>query len=50
MAHTYLYLITALDQGGERSDITEESHALVRNNLKRRLEMILADAPQAKSR
>jgi hypothetical protein len=50
MAHTYLYLITALDQGVERGDITEESHALVRNNLKRRLEMILADAPQAKSR
>jgi hypothetical protein len=50
MAHTYLYLIAALDQGVERGDITEESHALVRNNLKRRLEVILADAPQAKTR
>ena len=50
MAQTYLYLIAALDQGAERGDISEESHALVRANLKRRLEAILSDAPHAKAR
>jgi len=50
MAQAYLFLIAALDQGVERGDISRESHALVRANLKRRLEVILADAPHAKAR
>ena len=50
MAAVYLYLIAALDQGVERGEITRESHALVRGNLKRRLEIILADAPHANAR
>lgn len=50
MAGAYLYLIAALDQGVERGEITPESHALVRANLKRRLEVILADAAHAKAR
>lgn len=50
MADVYLYLIAALDQGVERGDISPESHALVRGNLKRRLETILADEPHAKAR
>ncbi len=50
MAQVYFYLIAALDQGVERGDISAESHELVRANLKRRLETILADAPSAKAR
>ncbi|HYJ31997.1 MAG TPA: hypothetical protein VE326_02140 [Candidatus Binatia bacterium] len=50
MADTYLYLIAALDQGVERGDVSRESHALIRGNLKRRLETILADEPHAKAR
>ena len=50
MAAVYLYLIAALDQGVERGEITRESHALVRGNLKRRLEIILANAPHATAR
>lgn len=50
MADVYLYLIAALDQGMERGEISPESHDLVRGNLKRRLEVILADEPHAKSR
>ncbi len=50
LAETYLYLIAALDQGVERGDVSPESHALVRGNLKRRLEVILADTPHAKAR
>ncbi|HTM00278.1 MAG TPA: hypothetical protein VL503_04020 [Candidatus Omnitrophota bacterium] len=50
MADTYLYLIAALDQGVERGDVSPESHALIRGNLKRRLETILADEPHAKAR
>jgi hypothetical protein len=50
LAETYLYLIAALDQGVERGDVSPESHALLRGNLKRRLEVILSDAPHAKAR
>jgi hypothetical protein len=50
LAETYLYLIAALDQGVERGDVSPESHALIRGNLKRRLEVILSDAPHAKAR
>ena len=50
MAQVYFYLIAALDQGVERGDISTESHTLVRANLKRRLEAILADNPPAKAR
>ncbi len=50
LAETYLYLIAALDQGVERGDVSPESHALIRGNLKRRLEVILADTPHAKAR
>ena len=46
-AQVYLYLIAALDQGLERGEFSEESHALIRGNLKRRLETILADEPRA---
>lgn len=50
MADVYLYLIAALDQGVERGEISREGHDLVRGNLKRRLEVILADEPNAKAR
>lgn len=50
LAETYVYLIAALDQGMERGEISKESHALVRGNLKRRLEVILSDAPRTASR
>jgi hypothetical protein len=50
LAETYLYLIAALDQGVERGEVSPESHALIRGNLKRRLEVILAGAPHAKAR
>lgn len=50
LAETYVYLIAALDQGVERGDISTESHALVRGNLKRRLEIILSDEPRTGTR
>lgn len=50
LAETYVYLIAALDQGMERGDISKESHALVRGNLKRRLEIILSDEPRTGTR
>jgi hypothetical protein len=43
LAAAYAYLIAALDQGREKGEISQESHALLRGNLKRRLEVILAD-------
>src|SRR6185503_19354812 len=49
-AQVYLYLIAALDQGLERGEFSEESHGLIRANLKRRLETILADEPRAGTR
>jgi hypothetical protein len=49
-ATIYLYLIDALDRGLERGEFSKESHALVRGNLKRRLESILADQPRTGTR
>jgi len=46
----YLFLIDALDRGLERGEFSKESHALVRGNLKRRLEAILSDQPRAGTR
>jgi hypothetical protein len=46
----YLFLIDALDRGFERGEFSKESHALVRGNLKRRLEAILSDQPRAGTR
>jgi hypothetical protein len=43
LAQTYAFLIAALDQGREKGEVSNESHALVRGNLKRRLELILSD-------
>ncbi|MGE5176608.1 MAG: carboxypeptidase-like regulatory domain-containing protein [Hyphomicrobiales bacterium] len=50
LAETYVYLIAALDQGVERGEISKESHALVRGNLKRRLETILSHEPRTGTR
>ena len=44
-AAIYLFLIDALDRGLERGEFSKESHALIRGNLKRRLEAILSDQP-----
>lgn len=49
-ATLYLYLIDALDRGLERGEFTKESYTLVRGNLKRRLESILADPPRTGTR
>lgn len=49
-ATVYLYLIEALDRGLERGEFSKESHALIRGNLKRRLETILADQPRTGTR
>jgi len=46
----YLFLIDALDRGLERGEFSKESHALVRGNLKRRLEAIVSDQPRAGTR
>jgi hypothetical protein len=50
LAPTYAYLLAALDRGRERGEISAESHALVRGNLKRRLEIILTDEPAPRGR
>ena len=42
-AAVYLYLIDALDRGLERGEYSKESYALIRGNLKRRLETIISD-------
>ncbi|MGH7680602.1 MAG: hypothetical protein ACRENN_01285 [Candidatus Eiseniibacteriota bacterium] len=49
-ATLYLYLIDALDRGLERGEFSKESYTLVRGNLKRRLESILADQPRTGTR
>jgi len=49
-ATVYLYLIEALDRGLERGEFSKETHALIRGNLKRRLETILADQPRTGTR
>ena len=50
LSSIYLFLIDALDRGLERGEFSKESHALVRGNLKRRLEAILSDQPRAGTR
>jgi len=45
LAETYAFLIAALDRGREKGEISGESHALIRGNLKRRLEVIVSDEP-----
>lgn len=42
---SYVYLIAALDEGLERGEFSRETHALVRQNLKRRLQALLAEEP-----
>jgi hypothetical protein len=46
-ASVYLYLIDALDRGVERGEIPRDAYALVRANLKRRLEAIVSDVSRA---
>jgi hypothetical protein len=41
----YLMLIAALDEGLERGEFSRETHGLIRQNLKRRLQALLADEP-----
>lgn len=50
LATVYLHLIDALDRGLEQGEYSKESHALIRGNLKRRLETILMNQPQARAR
>jgi hypothetical protein len=50
LATVYLFLIDALDRGLEQGEYSKESHALIRGNLKRRLETILSNQPQARVR
>jgi hypothetical protein len=50
LATVYLYLIDSLDRGLEQGEYSRESHALIRGNLKRRLETILSNQPQARAR
>ncbi|HYR51415.1 MAG TPA: hypothetical protein VET83_02245 [Candidatus Dormibacteraeota bacterium] len=46
----YLFLIAALDEGLERGEFTRETHALIRQNLKRRLQALLAEEPASRAR
>ena len=46
----YLFLIAALDEGLERGEFTRETHALIRQNLKRRLQALLAGEPASRAR
>jgi hypothetical protein len=39
----YLFLIAALDEGLERGEFSRETHTLIRQNLKRRLQALLAE-------
>ena len=41
----YLMLIAALDEGLERGEIARETHTLIRQNLKRRLQALLSEEP-----
>ncbi len=41
----YLMLIAALDEGMERGEFSRETHGLIRQNLKRRLQSLLAEEP-----
>jgi len=46
----YLFLIAALDEGLERGEYTRATHALIRQNLKRRLHALLAEEPASRAR
>ena len=46
----YLFLIAALDEGLERGEYTRDTHALIRQNLKRRLQALLAEEPASRAR
>jgi hypothetical protein len=46
----YLLLIAALDEGLERGEFTRETHALIRQNLKRRLQSLLSEEPASGAR
>lgn len=46
----YLMLIAALDEGLERGEFTRETHGLIRQNLKRRLQALLAEEPASGAR
>ena len=48
--NVYLFLIDALDRGAERGEFSKETHALIRGNLKRRLESIMADRQRTGTR
>jgi len=50
LAQTYAYLIAALDQGKDQGEISADSHGLVRENLKRRLALLVPDEPVSRSR
>jgi hypothetical protein len=41
----YLMLIAALDEGLDRGEIARETHALIRQNLKRRLQALVTEEP-----
>ena len=41
----YLLLIAALDEALDRGEIARETHALIRQNLKRRLQALLSEEP-----
>jgi hypothetical protein len=38
-------LIAALDEGLDRGEIARETHALIRQNLKRRLQALVTEEP-----
>jgi len=46
----YLLLIAALDEGLERGEFSRETHALIRQNLKRRLQSLLSEEPASGAR
>ena len=46
----YLMLIAALDEGLERGEIARETHTLIRQNLKRRLQALLSEEPASRVR
>jgi len=42
-AQVYLYLISALDQANAKGEFSKDAYALVRRNLKRKLEVVSSD-------
>jgi hypothetical protein len=49
-AQVYLYLISALDQANAKGELSGDACMLVRRNLKRKLEVVLADGSAASRR